>query len=151
MRWLKYFGWGILLSLAGGAVFQAIASSRTLHHPPGSLIDAGGYRMHLNCTGQGSPPVVLDSGLGDSWMSWRPVQPRISEFTRVCSYDRAGMGWSDPSPNPRTSRSIANELHSLVHAAAIPTPFILVGHSLAGLNVRAYAANYRQDLAGLVL
>jgi pimeloyl-ACP methyl ester carboxylesterase len=151
MRWAKYFGLGILLLLAGGAVLQAIASSRSLHRPPGVLIDVGGYRMHLNCSGQGAPAVILDSGLGDSWMTWSKVQPRIAEFTRVCSYDRAGMGWSDPSPKPRTSKVISEELHTLLHDAAIPAHYVMVGHSFGGMDVRAYAAAYREDVAGMVL
>jgi len=151
MRWVKYFAWGIVVLLAGGAVFQAMASSRSLHHPPGSLVDVGGYRMHLFCTGQGSPAVILDAGGGDFWMTWRAVQPRIAEFTRVCSYDRAGMGWSDPSPKPRTSNVIAAELHTLLHNASVPAPYVLVGHSIGGLNMRAYAALYREDVAGMVL
>ncbi len=156
MRWLKYFAYGVVLLLAGGAVLQAIASSRSLHRPPGSLIQVGKngvgeYRMHLYCTGQGSPAVILDAGFGDSWMTWRTVQPRIAGFTRVCSYDRAGMGWSEPSPEPRTSKVIAAELHTLLHNASIPPPYILVGHSFGGMNVRAYADAYREDVAGLVL
>jgi pimeloyl-ACP methyl ester carboxylesterase len=151
MRWLKYFVWGVILLLAGGAILQALASSRSLHRPPGSLVDVGGYRMHLYCTGQGAPTVILDAGFGDSWMTWRTVQPRIAQFTRVCSYDRAGMGWSDPSPNPRTSRAIAAELHTLLHNASIPPPYLLLGHSFGGLNVRAYADAYREDVAALML
>jgi pimeloyl-ACP methyl ester carboxylesterase len=151
MRWAKYFAWGVILLLAVGALYQAIASSRSLHHPPGSLIDVGGYRMHLYCTGQGAPAVILDAGHGDSWMTWRNVQPRIAEFTRVCSYDRAGMGWSDPSPKPRTSNAIAAELHTLLHTGSIPAPYILVGHSLGGMNMRAYAGAYPEDVAGVVL
>jgi len=107
--------------------------------------------MHLYCVGHGSPTVVLDSGIGDSWLSWRKVQPEVALFTRVCSYDRAGMGWSDKSPNPRTSKFIATELHGLLHNAEISPPFVLVGHSFGGLNVRMYAGLYPADVAGMVL
>ncbi len=151
MRWLKYLGWGVVLLLAAGSIFQAVGTNRTLHHPPGSLIDAGGYKMHLYCTGQGASTVILDAGLGDSWMSWQPVQSRIATFARVCSYDRAGMGWSEPRPAPRTSRSIAEELHSLLRNARVPAPYILVGHSFGGYNVRIYTDRYRQDVAAIVL
>jgi pimeloyl-ACP methyl ester carboxylesterase len=149
MRWLKYFGLGIVLLLAFGTVFQAIASSRMLHHPPGKLVDVGGYRMHLNCTGQG-PAVVLDAGMGDSWLSWRSVQPQISDFAKVCSYDRAGMGWSDASPKDRTSKTIAAELHTLLHNAGENGPYILVGHSIGGINIRAFADQFRNEVAGMV-
>jgi pimeloyl-ACP methyl ester carboxylesterase len=107
--------------------------------------------MHLYCIGQGSPTVVLDSGIGDSWLSWRKVQPDVAMFTRVCSYDRAGMGWSDKSPNPRTSKFIATELHTLLKNASILPPFVLVGHSFGGLNMRMYASLYPADVAGVVL
>jgi pimeloyl-ACP methyl ester carboxylesterase len=122
-----------------------------LNPPPGQLVDVGGYRMHLYCVGQGAPTVVLDSGLGDSWLSWYKVQPAIAQFTRVCSYDRAGLGWSDPSPHPRTSKAIAEELHTLFHAAAVAGPFVLAGHSFGGMNVRMYARLFPTEVAGVVL
>lgn len=112
-RWLRWMEWvtggqvSLLLVLTGaGAAYQLVATNRDrrLNPPPGLLVDIGGYRMHLYCTGQGSPTVILDSGIGDSWLSWYKVQPQVGQFTRVCSYDRAGMGWSDPSPKARTSR-----------------------------------------------
>jgi pimeloyl-ACP methyl ester carboxylesterase len=151
-------GAGVLVSFlvvltCAGVIYQQLASIRDkrLNPPPGILVDVGGYRMHLYCIGQGSPAVVLDSGLGDSWLSWYKVQPQISQFTRVCSYDRAGMGWSDPSPKPRTSSVIASELHSLLQRAGISPPVVLVGHSFGGLNMRMYAGLYRSDIVGMVL
>jgi hypothetical protein len=107
----------VLLSCAG-ALYQSVADyrDRSLNPPPGLLVKVDDFRMHLYCIGQGSPTVVLDSGIGDSWLSWRKVQPEVALFTRVCSYDRAGMGWSDKSPNPRTSRLIATELHTLLRS-----------------------------------
>jgi pimeloyl-ACP methyl ester carboxylesterase len=95
--------------------------------------------------------VVFDSGLGDTWLVWYKVQPPIAQFTRVCSYDHAGLGWSDPSPHPRTSKVIAEELHSLLHNAGMTGPFVLAGHSLGGLNVRMYASLFPTDVAGVVL
>lgn len=118
---------------------------------PGKRIDVGGFKMHIYCTGHGAPAVILDSGLGDSYMSWQIVQPKIAKFTQVCSYDRGGMGYSDRSPHPRTSRAFAEELHQLLRGAGIPSPYILVGHSMAGLTVRLYAALYPSEVAGMVL
>jgi pimeloyl-ACP methyl ester carboxylesterase len=117
----------------------------------GRSFDVGGYRLNLNCSRQGSPAVVLDSGVGEPARVWALVQPQIAEFTRVCSYDRAGYGWSDAGPRPRTSSRIVEELHALLAQAGIAGPFILVGHSFGGLNARLYAAKYPGQVAGLVL
>jgi pimeloyl-ACP methyl ester carboxylesterase len=138
---------------AAGFLYENISESRDrrFNPMPGRLVDVGGYNLHLNCTGQGTPAVILDSGLGDSYISWRTVQPQISEFTRVCSYDRAGVGYSDPSPRPRTSRAIVDELHRLLNHAGIIGPLVLVGHSMGGFDVRLYASLYRSDVAGMVL
>jgi pimeloyl-ACP methyl ester carboxylesterase len=106
--------------------------------------------MHIYCTGHGSPAVILDSGLGDSFISWQIVQPQIASFVRVCSYDRAGMGYSEASPRPRTSIVFAEELHQLLHNAGIAPPYILVGHSMAAYNIRLYASLFKSDVAGIV-
>ena len=118
---------------------------------PGKLVDVGGYKMHINCTGQGTPTVILDSGLGDSYISWHKVQPQIAQFVRVCSYDRAGLGYSDSSPRPRTSKDSTEELHTLLHNAGISAPSVLVGHSMGGFDVRLYASLFRSEVAGMVL
>ena len=138
---------------AAGYLYENIceARDRRFNRMPGKLVDVGGRKMHLNCSGEGSPTVVLDSGLGDTYISWRKVQPEISKFTRVCSYDRAGLGYSNPSPQPRTSKVIAGELHTLLHAAAIPPPYVLVGHSMGGYDVRLFASAYRSEVVGMVL
>jgi pimeloyl-ACP methyl ester carboxylesterase len=138
---------------AAGFFYENIseARDRRFHLMPGQLVDVGGYKMHIDCTGLGAPTVILDSGLGDSFLSWRKVQPKIAGFTRVCSYDRAGIGYSDSSPRARTSRDIAEELHTLLHKAGIPAPFVLVGHSMGGYDVRLYASLYRSEVAGMVL
>jgi pimeloyl-ACP methyl ester carboxylesterase len=142
-----------ILLAATGALYQSTSAARDRHARPmpGRLVDLGGYRMHIYCTGQGSPTVILDSGLGDSYFSWHKVQPQIAQFTRVCSYDRAGLGYSDSSPRPRTSKDIAEELQRLLHNAGIAGPLILVGHSIGGFNVRLYASLYRSEVAGMVL
>jgi pimeloyl-ACP methyl ester carboxylesterase len=142
----------VLLALAG-FVYENVseARDRRFNPMPGQLVEVGGYRMHLDCTGEGSPVVILDSGLGDSYISWHKVQPEIAKFTRVCSYDRAGLGYSDSSPNPRTSKVIAEELYTLLHDAGVSDPFVLVGHSMGGYDVRLFASSHRDDVAGMVL
>ena len=118
---------------------------------PGSLVDVGGFRLHLNCAGDGSPAVVFDAALGGSSLSWSLVQPEIATFTRACSYDRAGFGWSDAGPMPRTAGRIADELRTLLSRATVRPPYVLVGHSFGALVTRIFAARHRGDVAGLVL
>jgi len=95
--------------------------------PPGRLVDVGGFRLHLVCEGEGSPTVVLDAGSADAWLTWFKVQPALAKVTRVCSYDRAGIGYSDPGPQPRSRRRIVEELRTLLHRAGIPPPYVLAG------------------------
>ncbi|WP_321477894.1 alpha/beta hydrolase [uncultured Paludibaculum sp.] len=136
-----------------GAMYQNLASDRDwkLVPPPGVRVDVGGYRMHMLCMGVGGPTVVLDSGLGDYSIHWRRVQGEIAGVTRTCSYDRAGLGWSDPSPRVRTSAVIAEELHTLLHRAGIRPPYILVGHSMGGLHVRMFQRLYPSETEGMTL
>lgn len=138
---------------AAGAVYEGIAGAgdATRYAPAGRLVDVGGYSLHLDCRGEGSPTVVLDAGLGASALDWALVQPDLARTTRVCSYDRAGMGFSDPGPQPRSPARIADELHLLLESAAVPGPYVLVGHSLAGKNLRMFAEAYPADVAGMVL
>lgn len=119
--------------------------------PPGQMIDVGGYRLHLYSSGSGSPTVILECGLGGISTDWALVQDEIAKFTRVISYDRAGIGWSESGPLPRASQQIVQELHTLLAKANIPGPYILVGHSLGGNNVQLYATTYPEDVLGLVL
>ncbi|MGA9508901.1 MAG: alpha/beta hydrolase [Candidatus Sulfotelmatobacter sp.] len=143
----------VILLAAAGFLYENIseARDRRFHPMPGRRIDVGGYKLHIDCTGEGTPVVVLDSGLGDSYVSWIKVQPQIAKFTRVCSYDRAGLGYSDESPRPRTSKVMAEELHTLLHNAGIAPPYVLVGHSMGGYNVRLFASFYRSEVTGMVL
>lgn len=142
-----------LLLVSTGLVYQALGSARGArkYPPPGRLVDVGGYRLHIACDGTGSPSVVLESGIAASSLSWRLVQPEVAKFTRVCSYDRAGLGWSDPAPTPRTCARIAGELDRLLLSAGIPGPYVLVGHSFGGFVVRHYATLYPGKVAGMVL
>lgn len=155
-RLLRLLGIGSL-ALVGllllGLFYQAIASAvDTAHYSaPGKLVDIGGYRLHINCTGTGSPTVILDAGLGGTSLDWSKVQPAVARFTRVCSYDRAGYGWSESGPGPRTSQQIVKELHLLLAHAQIKGPYVLVGHSAGGLNMRLYAYRYPQEMGGMVL
>jgi pimeloyl-ACP methyl ester carboxylesterase len=156
-RWAKR----TLLGLAGlivvaaltGATYQWLATRRDLarHPPPGRLVDVGGHRLHIWCAGSGAPAVILESGLGGTSFGWGSVQPEIAQFTRVCSYDRAGLGYSDPGPNPRTTRRMANELSVLLDRAGMGEPVVLVGASTGGLIVRLFASERADRAAGLVL
>jgi len=141
-----------LLALAG-ASYQVIESRLDARHFPesGRLVDVAGYRLMLNCTGGGSPTVILEAGFSDLSVEWRAVQPQIAKFSRVCSYDRAGYGGSDPGPMPRTSLQIATELHALLRNAGEMPPYVLVGHSFGGYNVRVFNGLYPDEVAGIVL
>lgn len=149
---LILFALVILLALAG-ASYQAIATRVDARSAPesGRLVDVGGHRMMLNCTGTGTPTVIMEAGWGDVSIEWRTVQPEIAKFARVCSYDRAGYGGSDPGPMPRTSLQIATELHDLLQNAGEQPPYVLVGHSFGGYNVRVFNGLYPNEVAGIVL
>lgn len=143
-----------LAVLAGaGAGYERIAGlGDAKRFPvPGQLVDVGGHRLQIFCIGEGSPTVVLDAGLGGTSLDWEPIQGRLSAQTRVCAYDRAGMGWSDAGPMPRSPTRIAGELHSLLSAAGVPGPYVLVAHSLSGKGARLFASAHPGDIAGLVL
>jgi pimeloyl-ACP methyl ester carboxylesterase len=157
MRWSARAFLG-LLALIGvlaltGAIEQAVATARDrqAYPPPGQLIDVGGYKLHIFCMGEGNPTVILDHvGAGNS-AQWGLVQPEIAKTTRVCAYDRAGFGWSEPGPAPRDVRQNVQELHALLTNAHIAPPYVLVGHSYGGDVARLYADQYRDQVAGMVL
>jgi len=136
-----------------GYIYEPIAEAADAkaYPPPGQMVDVGGYRLHINCTGEGSPTVVIESGWGEMSASWGWVQPEVARTTRVCTYDRAGMGWSESSPQPRTARQFAKELHTLLEKANVPGPYVLVGHSLGGYTMLVYAHDYPEEVSGLVL
>jgi pimeloyl-ACP methyl ester carboxylesterase len=144
----------VLLALAVlGAIYQAIATElvERAYPPPGEMVEVGGHSLHINCVGQGSPTVLLDAGSGGFSAQWVRVQREVSGATRVCSYDRAGMGWSEMGPDPRDARQITGELHTLLSEAGIESPYVLVGHSFGGMYMQTYAARYPDEVAGVAL
>ena len=146
-------GGALASALAVGAVLQPVLSWRTLSNSaaPGRLVDVGGHQLHLLCQGNGSPVVILEPGLPGSSLAWESITADIAPFARVCSYDRAGYGWSDIGPSPRVAGNIVHELNALLQAAAIEPPYILVGHSFGGLMMQLYANRYPAEVAGMVL
>jgi pimeloyl-ACP methyl ester carboxylesterase len=157
-------GWGLLglalllmaLLVIAGALYQAISMWRDRLRllPSDALVRIGGHRLFLSVSGRptpGVPTVVLEAGLVHVSAVWGQVRPRVSELAQVVVYDRAGYGWSDPGPTPRTTQRIADELHTLLAGAGIPGPYLLVGHSFGGLCMVSYAARYPNEVAGLVL
>jgi pimeloyl-ACP methyl ester carboxylesterase len=158
-RWIRrVLLWSLLALLAAlviGAIYQVIATEidqRAAFPAPGEMVDVGDHRLHMNCVGQGSPTVVLDAGWGYTsveWSAW--VQPEVAKHTRVCAYDRAGMGWSEPGPGAPDATQTTAELHALLREADEEGPYVLVGHSLAGLYCRIYAERYSEEVAGMVL
>lgn len=116
----------------------------------GSIVDVGGHYLYFYCSGRGAPTVILEAGFGGSTRAWSEVQPPIATFTRVCSYDRAGLGASEPGPKARTSKTIADELDELLENARIDGPYVLVGHSFGGMHLRVFADEHGDDVAGVV-
>ncbi|MEX1199187.1 MAG: alpha/beta hydrolase [Methylophaga sp.] len=118
---------------------------------PGERYDVGGYQMHIYCVGNGSPTVIVDVGLGDDSTDWLPVQAGVSTNSRICVFDRPGYGWSDFGPQPRNSMRIAYELETLLARAEIKPPYVMVGHSFGGYNIRVFTANHPEKVKGMVL
>ncbi|HSL47312.1 MAG TPA: alpha/beta hydrolase [Anaerolineales bacterium] len=145
----------ILFLPASGAAYQFLAtrSDQRTYLPDGQLTNVGGYMLHIHCTGQGSPTVLLEGGLGGTSLDWSLVQPELSADTRVCSYDRAGLGWSEHNPSgaPRTSSQIVQELHTLLASTGIEGPYILAGLSAGGMHVQMFADRYPDEVLGMVL
>jgi pimeloyl-ACP methyl ester carboxylesterase len=152
-RWLVYPLLTVLALASIGGGYETVRESidATAYPPPGQLIDVGGHRLHLNCTGSGSPTVVLEPGLGEvsSAMGW--IAPVVARDTRVCVYDRAGRGWSDPADGPQDAVQTITDLHTLLDQAHIPGPYVLAGHSFGGLYILTFAATYPDQVAGMVL
>jgi pimeloyl-ACP methyl ester carboxylesterase len=146
---------GILAALACGSQLSQTKRYEDQSVVFDEMIDVGGYRLHINCAGgtsRGSPTVVLDAGGYDSSESWNKVQPEIARFTRVCVYDRAGLGKSEHRTSPSyPSQEIVKDLHTLLINAHVAPPLVLVGHSFGGMNVRLYASQHPREVAGMVL
>ena len=136
-----------------GMIYQTAAteSDQRKYPPPGVLVNVNGYKMHIYCMGEGSPTIILDHVGGGSSVDWALIQPRLAERARVCAYDRAGFGWSDYNPAPRTLAQQVNELHGLLQGTNEKAPYILVGHSYGARVDRVYAAKYPDEVAGMVL
>ncbi len=133
------------------ALTPSILAAAVTPAPTGTLVDLGGHRLHINCTGRGRPTVVVENGLGDFSFDWILVQSKVSGFARICAYDRAGYAWSDPGPKPRTFAQINLELRDALRKLGERGPFVLVGHSYGGPVVRNFALTYPHDVAGMVL
>jgi len=143
----------VRICLSGVICFVLTISTRAASpapKPPGKLVDLGGHKLHINCTGKGAPTVVIENGLGDFSFDWILVQGKASSFSRVCTYDRAGYAWSDPGPQPRTFAQLNLELHDAMAKLKEHGPFLLVGHSFGGPVVRNFALMYPHDVAGIV-
>lgn len=143
----------LALLLVGGCTYQRISLARTREQfpAPGKLVEVDGHLMHIHCLGSGSPTVVIDAGNGSFSIEWTPIQEKLGQTTRVCIYDRSGYGWSEASPSPRDGAQVVSELHDLLDVAGEAGPYLLVGHSLGGVHVRMFAAQYPDEVAGLVL
>src|SRR5437660_5776152 len=142
----------VVAGVAGGYETIQEQVDRSTSAMPGHLVDVGGRRLYVHCTGSGSPTVVLVSGLAETsvyWEGW--IAPAVAQNTTVCAYDRAGQGWSDPPPNPQDGAAVATDLHNLLANAQIPGPYVVVGHSTGGVYARIFAARYPDQVAGMVL
>jgi pimeloyl-ACP methyl ester carboxylesterase len=142
---------GCFLLIRGAA--QETNNPKT-YPPPGKLVDIGGWRLHLNCTGKSNrnaPTVVLESGSGDFSFDWTLAQTEVARFAHACSYDRAGRAWSDLGPRPRTMRQVAYELRTALLKAGEKGPYVLVGQSIGGLLIRTFASQYPKEVVGMVL
>jgi pimeloyl-ACP methyl ester carboxylesterase len=141
----------VLASVATGISSIPLLGERSSPKPIGKMVDLGGHRLHVNCSGTGSPVVVVENGLGDFSFDWILVQEKVAKFARICTYDRAGYAWSDPGPKPRTFAQLNLELHDALEKLGEKGPFVLVGHSYGGPVMINFASLYPNETAGMVL
>jgi pimeloyl-ACP methyl ester carboxylesterase len=152
MGWVPLIALVVALLLLAGFSYQQMGAMRGRRDfpPPGTLVNVGSHQLHLRCSGQGIPAVVFEAGIAASSLSWSRVQPRVATFTRACSYDRAGLAWSQPTWRPRAISSLVSELADLLSNAEVPPPYVLVGHSFGGIIIRAFAREHPAKVAALV-
>jgi pimeloyl-ACP methyl ester carboxylesterase len=152
-RWLLYPVFAVLALASVGGGFETVraATDASPSPMPGQLIDVGGHRLHLSCTGSGSPTVMLEPGAGGVSSDLGLITQAVARDTRVCVYDRAGRGWSEPADTAQDAAQIATDLHTLLHRAQVPGPYVLAGHSFGGLYALTFAARYPDEVAGMVL
>ncbi|HEV2740315.1 MAG TPA: alpha/beta hydrolase [Candidatus Elarobacter sp.] len=150
-RLLTFLAFAVGFTVCTGIAGSAGDSELAPYVHPQQLVDVGGHKINIYCTGHGSPSVILDAGGGQTMLTWSKVQPAIAKFTRVCSYDRASMGFSGDGPLPRDANAIVTDLHTTLQRAHIAPPYVLVGHSSGGLYALLYANRYLHDVAGMVL
>ena len=144
------FGVGVLIALVTPIPIFAQRNTSTPYPPPGRLVDIGGRKLHLLCSGQGTPTVILVAGGGAFAIDWALVQPKVAGTTRVCSYDRAGLGWSDPGPADETVEETIEDLHRLLKVAGEKQPYVLVGASIGGIFIRAHQHAFPEEVAALI-
>lgn len=152
-RVVLWVGAAVVLAVIATAGFQALSSHLSLRNNPplGRLVELNGRKVHVLCAGEGSPTVILEAGLPASSLTWMSVFSEIAELTRVCTYDRPGYGWSQPTDSSRTAETIVQELRMLLQAADIEPPYVLVGHSFGGLLMQLYGTRFPTDFEGMVL
>lgn len=143
----------VAAALVSGIIYEQIGRRRDRRRLPqiGKSVDIGGRTLNISCSGAGEPTVVFESGGDAPGLDWEPMQTEVAKFTRACWYDRAGIGWSDPGPYPRTSAAIVRDLHALLKQAGVPGPYVLAGASFGGLNARMYGGMFPKEVAGIVL
>jgi pimeloyl-ACP methyl ester carboxylesterase len=157
LRWLKRIGLGLLVIVIAATAFGAIyefnarQQARQDYPPPGQLVDIGGRNMHIDCRGEGSPTVILESGLDTNGsLAWDKVHDDLAAITRTCAYDRAGVMWSEPKATPQSADAVAQDLHATLAAAGIDGPLVMVCHSLGGPYIMSYTRQYPDEVKGLV-
>src|SRR5215813_6988275 len=152
-RILKGVGVTLLTAIVAGVIYEEVGQRQDRKRLPqiGQSVDIGGRSLNLYCSGEGNPAVIFDTPGNEPGYHWSHIQPEIAKFTRACWFDRAGIGWSDPGPYPRTSAEIAKDLHELLNRAGVPVPYVLVGASFGGLNARVYNGLFTSEVAGMVL
>jgi pimeloyl-ACP methyl ester carboxylesterase len=143
----------MIAALVAGIVYEQLGRRRDTSRLPqiGKSVDIGGRTLNIFCSGTNGPPVIFESGGDGPGLGWEPMQTEVAKFTEACWYDRAGIGWSDSGPYPRTSAAIASDLHALLRQTGVPPPYVLAGGSFGGLNSRVYAGHFPNEVAGIVL